>query len=248
MPKISAIINVYNEERQIRQCLETIKWVDEIIVADSCSNDKTIEICKEYTDKIYRRKYQRYARTRNWLLQFASFEWILSVDADERFTARLAGEIRERTEKEKDIDGYYIPFINFCFGKKMKYWRRGEKHPRLFKNKSGRWEEKEVHPKLIVRGKLTDLTNPILHYPYPNLKVYFEKFNRYIRWEVDEMGKHYRNLTTYDFIKSILSSPFNFYRIYISKKAFIDGWRGLFFSFFHSIYYPLYNSIYYFSK
>ena len=83
--KISIIIGTLNEENQIRDCLDSVKTVaDEIIVADSVSSDRTVEICREYTDKIFVRPYQKYARTRNWMLQFVSNEWVLSIDADER--------------------------------------------------------------------------------------------------------------------------------------------------------------------
>ena len=93
--KISVIIGTLNEQNQIRACLESVKdLVEEIIVTDSVSNDKTVEICREYTDKIFIRPYQRYARTRNWMLQFATNEWVLSLDADERFSPELIQEIR----------------------------------------------------------------------------------------------------------------------------------------------------------
>ena len=119
--KITAIILTFNEERQIRDCLESIKWVDEIIVVDSLSTDRTIEICREYTDRIYQREYERYARTRNWSFQFASYDWILAVDADERYTLDLAKEIRERLARDTDINGYFMPLKYYCFGRELRY-------------------------------------------------------------------------------------------------------------------------------
>jgi glycosyltransferase involved in cell wall biosynthesis len=234
--KISAIVLTFNEERQIRDCLDSIKWVDEIIVVDSLSTDKTIDICREYTDKIYQRKYQRYARTRNWSFQFASYNWILAVDADERYTSDLAKEIRERLAEDTGINGYFSPIKYYCFGRELKNWRKGEKRLRLFKKGSVRLQEREVHPQTIVTGKKGVLQNPISHYPYPNLRVFFDKFGRYTKWDAEEKLKERPVLRIFDPILTLFKPGYYFIDYYFRHSVYKDGIAGFLMSFLMSFY------------
>ena len=245
MAKISAIVLTYNEEAQIAECLESIKWVDEIIVVDSLSSDKTVSICKEYTDKIHQREYQRYARTRNWSLQFATHDWVLIVDADERYTPDLREEIQERLNQDIDISAYSILFKYFCFGAELKNWRKDERHIRLFKKDSGKWQEREVHPKLIIKGKISYLKNPLSHYPYPNLRVFFDKMGRYTSWDAQERLKTKDKFLWFEPLVTIFKPIYNFISYYFLRSAYRDGVAGFLMSLFMSFYTFLVDIKYY---
>ena len=234
--KITAIVLTFNEERQIRDCLESIKWVDEIVVIDSFSTDRTVEICKKYTDKIYQREYQRYARTRNWSLKFASFDWILAIDADERYIPELEEEIRQRITEDTDISGYFMPIRYFCFGKELKHWRKKEHKLRLFKKDLVMWEEREVHPRTIVKGKKGYLKSPFLHYSYPNLKVFFDKFNRYTSWDAEERIKTETKVLWFEPIVTLFKPGYNFISYYLCQSVYKDSFEGFFMSILMSFY------------
>ena len=227
--KISVILGTLNEEDQIRECLDSLKdLADEIIITDSVSGDKTVDICSEYTDKIFIRPYQRYAKTRNWMLQFVNNEWVLSIDADERFTPELLKEIITRLEHNEgsDINGYWFPYKYICFGRLMKYWKKGEEHLRLFRKGKGLWEDKEVHAKLLVLGQTEKLTNYILHLPYRNFKNIKDKLSRYTQWDAEERFKFKKYFKWYNPFITVLKPLYKFFQSYVRSKGFKDGYAG----------------------
>jgi len=237
--KISVILGTLNEESQIRDCLDSVRDIaDEIIITDSVSDDRTVEICREYTDKIFIKPYERYARTRNWMLQFVSNEWVLSIDADERFTPELLKEVEDRLEKNKDsdINGYWFSYRYICFGRSMDHWKRGEEHLRLFRQGKGSWEDKEVHSKLIVAGKTGKFKNYILHLPYQNLTNVKDKLSRYTLWDAEERFKHKRYFKWYNLFITVLKPLYKFLQSYVSNSGFKDGFPGFKICFFMSFY------------
>jgi glycosyltransferase involved in cell wall biosynthesis len=227
MPKISAIVLTYNEERQIRECLETIKWVDEIVVCDSFSTDRTVEICREYTDKIFQRKFDNFGNQKNWTLDKPSHEWVLFVEADERVTPALRDEIRQKLAMNSDYDGYWMPFENHIFGRKMKgrFWIF--RKLKLYRKNMGIWEKRQVHSAFIFDGKAGELENPVLHYPYADLRVWFAKFNRSTTLEADERIRNNIQLRWYDLLKGCAWVPITFYRFYINWGDWRSGFPGL---------------------
>lgn len=110
---ISAIIITYNEEKNIRDCLESIKWADEIILVDSHSIDRTVDIAKEYTDKILNRTWEGFAAQKDFAYRQAKGDWVLSIDADERVTPELKNEILKVISEDKEAEGFKIPRRNF---------------------------------------------------------------------------------------------------------------------------------------
>ena len=236
---ISVIIGTLNEEEQIRDCLDSVKEIaDEIIVVDSISTDKTVDICSKYTDKIYIRPYERYARTRNWMLQFVENEWVLSIDADERFSPELLSEMKFRLEKDKhgNINGYLFPYKYVCFGREMRYWKNKERHLRLFRKEKARWEDREVHAKLIVEGEHSVMENYILHLPYRNFANVRDKLPRYTQWDAEERFKHQKSLKWYRPFMTLFKPIYNFFRFYIINQNYKDGLAGFLICFFMSYY------------
>ena len=217
---------IYNEEAQIRQCLETIKWADEIVICDSFSTDRTIEICREYTDKIYQRKFDNFRNQKKWIMDKPSQEWVLFVEADERFPEELAREIRERVSANEGYDGYWMPFKNFAYGKQMKgrFW--DFKKIKLFKNGKGGWEDRLVHTGFILSGKAGELLYPVLHYPYPSLAVHISKVNRYTTLEAEQLIYSNTPVNWVKTIKAICWIPLFFYKSYFLWGDYKNGIPG----------------------
>lgn len=222
---------VYNEEAQIRQCLDTVKWADEIVICDSFSTDGTVAIAREYTDKIFQRKFDNFGDQKKWTLDKPAHEWVLFVEADERFSKELGEEIRSRIGSEADVDGYRIWFRNHCFGRLMQgdIWRF--KKLKVYRKEKGSWEDRRVHANFILRGESRDLVQPLDHYPYPTLGIYLMKLNRSTRLEAEELRRRGYRLTLLDFCKSIAWIPMTFWRSYVTWKGYRDGRQGLLLAF-----------------
>lgn len=228
--KISVIIITGNEEKNIRDCLNSVKWADEIVLVDSESKDKTVEIAKGFTDKVVVHKWEGYAAQKAYALNLASNEWVLSLDADERVTPQLAEEIL--TLQFDDVDAYKIHRENFFLGKKIKYCGWGNDYQlRLFRKSKTKLTDRLVHEGFVVDGKISTLKNSMQHYSYESLKEGFAKINEYSSLEANEKYKRKRasGLT-------ILSYPcIGFIQHYVFRKGFLDGTRGLLISLMHAM-------------
>jgi len=232
--KISTVIITFNEENNIKDCLESLKWADEVILVDAFSSDKTIQIAKDYTDKIFQKEWQGYSEQRNFGLSQARNEWVLFLDADERMSDALALEIREIIQDNNGLyNGYYILRQSFYLGRWIKH---GEWYPdlklRLIKKDRAIWSGPSVHEKLILNGKAGYLKNPIYHYTYRDITHHLEKFN------------HYSTLFAQDaFIKGekvrlnqLLFKPFiRFIRSYFFKLGLRDGFAGFVIAFMQAL-------------
>ena len=118
---VSVIVITYNEEKNIYDCLNSVKWADEIVVVDSKSTDKTVDIAKSFTDKVYEKEWEGYAENKNFALSKTTSEWILWLDADERVTNDLAQEIIKTINTDSDIDGYELARKAFFLGRWIKH-------------------------------------------------------------------------------------------------------------------------------
>jgi glycosyltransferase involved in cell wall biosynthesis len=158
--KISAVLMIYNEAAQIRDCIETVKWADEIVVCDSYSTDGTVEICREYTDRIFQRKFDNFGNQKLWTLDKPSHEWVLFVEADERFPAELQREIREVLSGPVEYDGFWIPYRHFFLGREMKgkFW--DPRRVKLYRKAKGGWQRKLVHSSFVIEGRIGDCAIP----------------------------------------------------------------------------------------
>ena len=224
MKNISIAIIVKNEEGVIRQCLETVKWADEIIIVDAFSSDKTVRICKEYTDKIFLREFVDFSAQKNFALSKASNEWVLFVDADEKITPLLKDEISLLPPALKA--GYYVPRKNIIFGRHFKYGgHQDDMQLRLFKKSVSHFEN-PIHEKVVVAGEVGRLHNYIEHYSTRNLSEYAEKLNLYTNLEAKFMRTQGRAIKKQDFI---IKPAGQFLLRYIFKGGYKDGLEGLIF-------------------
>ena len=220
---LSVVIITLNEEEKIRDCLESVKWADEIIVIDSLSTDKTIEIAKEYTDKIFQRKFPGFGEQKNFAISKAAGDWILSIDADERVTPPLAEDIKNVMAESK-VHGCLIPIKTYFLGRPMKHcgWWPNYKL-RLFKKDSGTMSDSLVHESVTVPGQTRKLKNPLDHYSYTDIDEYMEKLERYTSLSADAMAKKGKNSSIFT---ALAHSFFAFFKIYILKAGFLDGKEG----------------------
>lgn len=224
MPKLSVIIITYNEERNIEACLKSVCWADEIIVVDSFSTDRTVAIANKFTDKIFKHPFHGYGKQKAFALSKAREEWVLSIDADERVPQALKEEI-EMAISNSAIAGYYLPRKNFFCG----HWiRHSGWYPdyqlRLFKREKARFDERFVHEKVIVEGRVGYLKSPLTHYTYNSLSEYFEKMQRYVDlWAKDKKQQGKKG----GIGKGFLHGFWTFFKMFFLQAGFLDGRQGL---------------------
>lgn len=236
MAPLSVVIAAKNEEKNIRECLESVKWADEIVIVDDVSTDRTVEICRGYTQKIFiQDSGGDFHKNKNLAIEKAGGDWILSLDADEVITPELAYEIKEAIKNEKLL-GYYINRKNLFLGK----WIRGcgwypDYIIRLFRKGTAKWpllaEDFHGTPQITDKKRVGYLKNPFLHYSYNTLNQYFEKFNLYTSCLAKQEYIHGLRLSKNNFFACFIIKPiFLFLRKYFLWKGFRDGFRGLFIS------------------
>lgn len=221
---LSACIITYNEEDKIKECLESIKWVTEVVVVDSFSQDRTVEICKEYGAKVFQTPWRGFVEQKNYALKKASFPWVLCLDADERVSPELREEIIKLLQEEKPADGYYIPRLSFYLGRWIKHggWYPDYKL-RLFKKEKGRWTGMDPHDRVILKGKTERLKGNLLHFPYQNLTHHLKKINSYTTIMAEGLKKQGKKVRGGDIFFRPL---FKFIKGYFLKKGFLDGVPG----------------------
>jgi glycosyltransferase involved in cell wall biosynthesis len=223
---VSALVMAGNEEEGIRDCLESVAWADEIVVVDSCSTDRTAEIAREYTDRVIIKPWQGYVRQKQWALSKARYPWILFVDADERVTPGLRGEILEELARDP------IPYAGYLLPRRVCYmgrWiRHGDWYPdyklRLFLAEHGRVTGEEPHDRVEVSGPLKRLKRDLLHYTYRDLGDHLATVNRFST--ISARGMYHRGQRCG--LGAILFRPvIRFLRSYVLRRGFLDGIPGL---------------------
>lgn len=223
-PRISLFIIARNEESKIAKCILSAKGlVNEVIVVNGISKDKTAFVCRQLGAQVYDRAFDGFTTQKNYALSKVSSEWALNMDADETLTPALKEEI-ERTIQNTAYSGFDIPFCNYFLGKKMRFsGLNKEKHIRLVRTKQARYVGGLVHEGLEVKGKIGLLKNPINHYSYDSIETYFRKFNRYTSLAAEQM---YKNGRKFSLIGILFTLPFEFLKRYVLKLGILDGWRG----------------------
>lgn len=232
---ISVVIITKNEERNISACLESVQWAGEIVIVDGFSSDRTVEIAKCYTDKIFLREMDIEGRHRNFAYAQASRDWILSLDADERVSSELALEIREVIEKnDPAYAGYAIPIKTFIGNR---WIEEAGYYParklRMFRRGKFRYEESHVHPRAFLDGKERPLEHDILHYGFRDITHFFDKLNNQTSLEAEKWVRDGRSIRT---PKLLFKTADRFLRNYFGKKGYRDGFMGFLMSVAHSLY------------
>ena len=225
---ISAVIITKNEEERIRPCLESIKWADEIIIVDSFSTDKTIDICRGYTDKISQREMRGFGEQKQFAIEKATSVWILSIDADEIVTEELRDEIKGMLKEETEYNGFKIFRKNIYLGRPMRYCGWYVPILRLFKRGKGRFNAKKVHEEIIVDGNVGLLKGEILHNTYKNISHHLEKIDSFTTYDVDELTKKGVILKPSNCLWYLVFKPMvRFLQKFILQKGIFEGTHGL---------------------
>ena len=234
MEKLSALVLTYNEEDNIAECLESISWIERIVVVDSYSDDQTKKICLQYKNvDFYENEFKDFASQRNFGLDKIETDWVFVIDADERATEELKAEIiATLNETEAKAEGYEIARKNYFLGKWIKYCGWYPDYTlRLFKSKyrySGL-----VHESPQIRGEIKKLENDFIHYTYQDLESYAAKMNQYAQLGAKkDFDKGKRTNIIYILFRPI----FEFFKIYIFRRGFLLGSQGIIISFIISYY------------
>lgn len=224
--KLTVLIPCKNERANLRACVENVRAIaDEIIVADSGSTDGTIEIARQLGCRVIEREYICSANFKNWAIPQASHPWVLVVDADERVTPELAGEILAALASPNPQDGYRIAFRTYFLGHELKHggWSTGTSL-RLFRREC-RYQDVWVHADVIVpSGRVGRFKHKFQHYTYWSIEQYFEKFNRYTSFAANDLAAKGRRPSL---LRLLGRPPLNFFKFYILRGGFLDGLPGL---------------------
>ncbi|HBG46959.1 MAG TPA: glycosyltransferase family 2 protein [Deltaproteobacteria bacterium] len=232
MPRLTVTIIALNEEANIRGCLESVKWADEIIVSDSGSDDRTVDICREYGARVFNDEWLGFGRQKNLAGDRASGDWILNIDADERVTPGLKEEILEAMAG--GAKGYYVPRKNY-FGDR---WIRHcgwwpDYNLRLYRKGSGRFTDRYVHERVEVKGPTAKLKSPLEHRTYKDVSDYLGRMERYSTLAAEEMLNQGRNAGITDIL---LRPSFTFFKMYVLRRGFLDGTAGVILSILYASY------------
>ncbi len=223
MATLSICLVTKNEAHNIIDCLSAVSWADEIVVIDSESTDNTVELCKQFTDKIIVMPWLGCGPQKQRVFAMATGDWVLMLDADERVTPKLANEIQQIL-KSSDYAGFEIPFQSYFCGKKIRYgdWMN-EHHLRLIQRAKGTIIPRLVHFGVKVDGPIGKLSGQILHYSFPNLVTVINKMNSYST----DGAKHLFSIgKKTSFGSAVGHGLFAFIRGYIFKLGFLDGRFG----------------------
>jgi len=225
MSKLSVYIIAFNEEDKIEPAIRSVTWADEIVVVDSFSTDRTVEIARRYTDSIIQVPFEGFGRLRNTAVSRTGNEWIFSLDADERCTPEARDEILRTISRPDAADAYYVPRSNLFLGRWIRHsgWYPDYRQPQLFRRGALSYKEEQVHEGYVVHGIVGHLEQPIRQVPYSDLSQLISKMNRYSTLgarKLDEAGKSARMGTALGHAVAAFLKP------YVLKRGFLDGWPG----------------------
>lgn len=238
MGRISLVIIALNEEKRIEACLRSLGWAHEVIVVDGGSADRTKEIASRFTPHVLHRPFDHFSNQKNYALEQATGDWILSIDVDEEVSPPLQKALLAVAQDEKvGYDGYYLKRVNFVFGKPLRFGGQGkEEILRFFRKGKGRFEQ-PVHEKLVVQGRIGKLSGDLIHQSSPTVSDYLAKLWRYTTFEAELLKKRGVNPS---FWALGINPLLRFLYYYVFRLGFLDGYEGFLY---HSL-----SSFYYFFK
>jgi glycosyltransferase involved in cell wall biosynthesis len=225
MNKISVAIIAKDEERNIERCLRSVQWADEVLVVDTGSTDKTIEICRTLGCRVLISEWLGFGKTKQHAVNAASFDWILSLDADEEVSVELREQIRNVLDSDLPYRGYRLRWKSFYLGAPIRFsgWNP-EYHLRMFDRRYGNFNDHPIHESVEVTGEIGHIHADILHHSYPTVQSHITKLNRYTELGAEALRTSGRSATL---LRAIASGTGRFLRMYILQLGFLDGKAGL---------------------
>ena len=223
--RVSAVVITLDEEARLRGCLDSVAWADEIVVVDAESTDKTVQIAREFTDRVVVRAWPGFAAQKNFALDQATGDWLLSIDADEEVSFELKTEILALLAGAPAADGYRIPRRNMMWGR---WIRHGGLYPdwqlRLFRRGRGRFGERTVHESVTVEGSVDRLRGHLVHQSYRDVTDFVTRSDRYATLAAEEAVRRGARIGARDLLLRPLG---RFVSMYLLQRGFLDGRRGL---------------------
>lgn len=221
---LSVVVITKNEEDNIAPCLKSVAWADEIVVLDDYSTDNTVNIARQFTDKVYSRKTDIEGKHRNYAYALAKNIWVLSLDADERVSPELAEEIKGLLKNQPSDKAYTIPIKTYIGSRWIRYggWYPAGK-VRLFDKRAFKYEEAEVHPRVFIDGACGHLKKDIVHYSYRDYHDFFTSLNNQTTLEAKKWFNEKRKI---NFLKMSRKFFSRFLKAYVQKQGYRDGLLG----------------------
>jgi len=224
-PRLSVAVIALNEAHRLRRCLESVAWADELVVVDAESSDKTVQVAREFTDRVVVRPWAGFAAQKNFALDQCAGQWILSLDADEEAGPELRAEIMATVSDARARDGYAVRRQNVFLDR---WIRHGGLYPdwqvRLFRRGRGRFVERAVHESVAVTGTVGRLSGHLVHRSYEGVSDFIERANRYSSLAAEQLIREGHRVGAGELILRPLG---RFLSMYVVKSGFLDGRRGL---------------------
>ncbi len=228
LPTVAAVVITRDEERNIASCLESVQWMDDIVVVDACSTDRTVEIAKRYTKKVMTRPWPGYGAQRNFSIAQATTDWVFVIDADERVTPALRAELQAvlQAGPPPDVSAYAVPRRNYFYGKWIRFGGIYPDYtPRLIRRTAGRYaEDVPLHEPLFLKGTSVRLRAPLDHFSMPTIQGHVQKMMRYTSLGADDKLKRRAHISKLDIAGSHLVTAF---KTYVLKQGWRDGVHGI---------------------
>ncbi len=239
-PTLSITIIGHNEANHLRELAPALHWAEEVVYVDCESEDDSLQVAREAGWRVFEQPNNLNLNVNKaFAMEQASGEWIFYLDPDERIPDVLQKEIRRVIEQPDAMVAFELNRRNHYFGRWLKY---GSQYPdvqlRLFRRGKARFPLEHVHEKLMVDGKIGKLKNDMLHFPYLSISQYFQKFDFYTSFEADFLYRNGVKPSWRNALRFWLTTPFwRFFRRYVLKGGFLDGWAGFFACYFDALNY-----------
>ena len=226
MPKISACIISFNEEKKLEDCLKSLQpIVDEIIIVDSLSTDDTLKIAQRYTDKIFNQKFLGHIEQKNLAVSKAGYDWILSLDCDERLTPELQQSILAIKDNLDAADAYCMHRKTFYIYRWLNHCWYPDTKTRLFNKTTSHWGGTNPHDRIITQGKnIRLLRGDIQHYSFSSISEHLKTIDKFTEIGADELIKKGKRFTIFS---PLTHASWTFIKLYFIKRGFLDGFAGL---------------------
>jgi glycosyltransferase involved in cell wall biosynthesis len=231
---LSVTVITLNEEKNLRSCLESAAFADEIIVLDSGSHDRTLAVAREFTDRVFQESWPGFAQQKNSAQDKAKGPWILNIDADERITPELREEVLSLIHSDPLLAGYKIPRKNYFCGQ---WIRHGGWYPnyqlRLYQKEAGRFSPREVHEQVEVAGKVGRLKSPLEHFTYQSISDYLQRMDRYSELSAKQYWLERKRIS---WPEILFRTKYTFFKMWVLQRGFLDGANGLVLAVLYSYY------------
>ncbi len=216
MGQVSVIIITKDEELYIAEAIESAKFADEVVILDSGSTDKTCDIARDLGAKVYHHEWLGFGAQKNKAVSLAKNDWVFVLDADERITKELSVEINKLSAREDKENAFYVARLNYFFGKAITSCGLYPDYSiRFFNRKKGQFNNVQVHESVQTEGKVGVLNYHMIHFAYNDISEFIDKQNKYS--SLNKKKNKYN---------ALFSPVWTFFKLFIIKQGFRDGWTG----------------------